>query len=58
MTDQSRIDSLHYVRIPVRWSKWRKIQDEAKAERREATDQAGLILERHADRIKPTEQVA
>lgn len=61
MNEIPRTDPLHTVRIPVRWSAWLRIQEEAKAERREATAQAALILERHAARRlrkPPTEQVA
>jgi hypothetical protein len=58
MTDHTRVDELHYVRIGVHWTAWRRIQQMAQEERREPAEQAALILERAAARWKPTAQVA
>jgi hypothetical protein len=52
------VDPVHYVRIPVRYSAWCRIKQEAEAARREATEHAALILERHAARKKSVPQAA
>jgi hypothetical protein len=58
MTDLTRTEELHPIRLKVRWSTWRRIQQMAEEERREAVDQAAVLLDRAAARWKPTAEVA